>query len=218
MLELVLGAVNLVGWSAAMAFSITLHLSQTYHPNVNLNDVDTITAVVAYKGGPWFSTCNAEGVMVPYARDWSETTQRGGQEVVLPPEPDKTVGQAYIFTKMKCKDKPEERVLLVDQDYRALSRLAEGQTITAQSFYGLKPDQRPKWFSQVMQRIERAARQNPRAKETLDDIAAYEAQIKKDVAASETAAASGPEAASMPLEASSPPVGSEPTTPSAQTN
>lgn len=184
MFELIMAGANLLGWSAAMAFSITLHLSQTYYPNVNLNDVDAVTAVSAYKGGPWFLTCNAEGVAVPYARDWPETVRQGRQEVVLPPEPDKTVGQAYIFTKMKCKDKPEERVLLVDQDYRAVTRLAEDHTLTAQSFYGLKPDQRPKWFGQVIQRVERAASQNPSAKQVLDDIAAYESQLQYEAAAS----------------------------------
>jgi hypothetical protein len=218
MLELITGAVNLLGWTAAMAFSITLHLSQTYHPNVNLSDVDTVTAVTAYKGGPWYSTCNAEGVMVPYARDWPETIKRGDQEVVLPPEPDKTVGQAYVFTKMKCKDKPEERVLLVDQDYRAVTRLAEGHTLTAQNFYGLKPEERPKWFGQVIQRIERAVPQNASAKLTLDDIAAYQAQLKKDAAASGTTAAGAPAAASMSAAADAPVAGSELVTPTAQTN
>ncbi|MBX9346031.1 hypothetical protein K5M36_02920 [Chromobacterium vaccinii] len=197
MFELIMAGLNLLGWSAAMAFSVTLHLSQTYYPNVNLNDVDTVTVVRAYKGGPWFSTCNAEGVAVPYARDWPETIHQGKQDVVLPPEPDKTVGQAYIFTKMKCKDKPEEPVLLVDQDYRAVTRLAEDHTLTAQNFYGLRPDQRPKWFAAVLQRLERAASKNPDAKRVLDDIAAYEAQLQKEAAAQAAAVAQSKSAASQ---------------------
>ncbi|WP_126223537.1 hypothetical protein [Burkholderia ambifaria] len=200
MFELITGAINLLGWSAAMAFTVTLHLSQTYHPNVNLNDADTVTAFQAYKGGMWYTSCTAEGVMLPYARDWEETVQRGREEVVLPPEPDTTVGQAYIVTKMKCKDKPEEHVLLVDQDYRAVTRIAEDHTLTAQAYFGLKPDQRPKWFGQVIKRLERAAATNPSAKQALKDIATYEQQLKAET----TAAASGASAASAPVAGSEP--------------
>ncbi|HDR8919207.1 TPA: hypothetical protein QDA95_002380, partial [Burkholderia vietnamiensis] len=182
MFEIVTGAINLLGWTAAMVFTVTLHLSQTYHPHLNLNDVDTVTAFSAYKGGPWYSTCSGEGVMVPYARDWEETVQRGQEEIVLPPEPDKTVGQSYIVTKMKCKDKPEERVLLVDQDSRLHTRLPEDHTLTMQAYFGLKADQRPKWFAQVIKRLERAAATNPSAKQALDDIAAYEQQVKAEAA------------------------------------
>jgi len=200
MFELISGAANLLFLSAAMAFTVTFHLIGTTHLDPDTRD--SVYAVHGFVSGFFRPRCDYTGVMVPFVRDWPETVQRGDQEEVLPPEPDVTAGQAYIFTQKKCDNQPVERVLLVDADWRAVTRIADGHTINAQNFYGLKPEQRPKWFDQVVARIQRVAPQSQVAQEALADMATYTEQIKAQAAAA--AAASGGVAASAPPEASVP--------------
>lgn len=202
MFEIITGAANLLFLSAAAAFTITFHLIGTYNlaPNVR----DSVYPVHGFVSGFFRPRCDYTGVMVPFVRDWPETVQHGDHEEVLPPEPDVTAGQAYIFTQKKCDNQPAERILLVDEDWRAVTRIPDGHTINAQNFYGLKPDQRPKWFDQVVRRIQLVAPTTPAAQQALADMAAYTEQVKAQAAA--IAAASGTATtsatASLPVAAS----------------
>jgi hypothetical protein len=198
MFELITGAANLLFLSAAMTFTITFHLIGTTHLDPNVRD--SVYPVHGFVSGFFRPRCDYTGVMVPFVRDWAETLDEGKPtERVLPPDPDTTVGQAYIFTKVVCDGKPAEHVLLVDEDWRAVTRIADGHTINAQNYYGIRPDQRPKWFDQVVARIQRVAPQSQVAQEALADMAAYTEQVKAQAAAA--AAASGAVAASAPAAA-----------------
>lgn len=48
--------------------------------------------------------CKCTGVMVPYSRDWEEVVKQGDFDAgVKAPEPDKTIGRAFIFNR-KVRD------------------------------------------------------------------------------------------------------------------
>lgn len=124
------------------------------------------------------SDCSFKGVMVPFTRDWDEEVDNIYSKSVIPAEPDKTAGHAFLVNKKVCPGKEPEDIFRVDSTTRVrIERVRQthvhDRTIAAFDLTAMRQDQQPKWFAQVMSRIERlAAADNPVAKNFLAELKA----------------------------------------------
>lgn len=107
--------------------------------------------------------CKYTGVMVPYVRDWPEVIKHGEIETVLPPEPDKTAGHAFIINRKVCGDKVEP-VFRTGEVFRTSGGFLYKHSFAAFDVTDMREDQRPKWLVQVLQRIDRVAANDDKAK------------------------------------------------------
>lgn len=107
--------------------------------------------------------CKYTGLMVPYVRDWEEVVKHGEIETVLPPEPDKTAGHAFIINQKVCGDKVEP-VFRTGIVMRSTGGFLYKHSFAAFDVTEMKIEDRPKWLEQVLRRIERVAAQDADAK------------------------------------------------------
>jgi hypothetical protein len=107
--------------------------------------------------------CKYTGLMVPYVRDWEEVVKHGEIETVLPPEPNKTAGHAFIINQKVCGDKVEP-VFRAGVVMRATGGFLYKHSFAAYDVTEMKVEERPKWLEQVLHRIDRVAVQDPAAK------------------------------------------------------
>lgn len=137
-------------------------------------------AVVPFEGRPvaplWSSArdCRYSGIAVPYERDWevvSENTMTHSK-TVLPPEPGKIHSYAIIINKKSCPGKEPERLLIGASKMTGALFNNNLGIIKRDSFVATdisaKPEEQPKWLSQVMRVIEAAEPAQPFVKEFLD--------------------------------------------------
>lgn len=113
--------------------------------------------------------CKYQGVMVPFVRDWEEVIQNGesGSETRLAPEPDVTAGHAFIVNRKVCGDKVEA-ILRVGMLHKTSGKVLFQNYFPAYDVTEMREDQLPKWYSQVIQRIERVAATDAASKEFLE--------------------------------------------------
>ena len=146
-----------------MLANITLYSDEDYRfPE----DRETVTAVSTHR--EWWredgnGKCKYTGVMVPFVRDWEQVIKHGETERVLPPEPDKTAGQAFIINRKVCGEKVEP-VFRVTEIWSAKGAYLYKHTVAAYDLTDMRQDQRPQWLEQVLRRVERAAANNDQAK------------------------------------------------------
>jgi hypothetical protein len=113
--------------------------------------------------------CHYTGVMVPFVRDWELSVPHGdGDNRILPPEPDKTAGHAFLVTRKFCKGKEPETILRAGQVHRVKPEGQSAKGFPAHDMLVEKPENYPKWLSQVVSRIERVAQHDPKAQAFLD--------------------------------------------------
>ena len=111
--------------------------------------------------------CKYTGVMVPYVRDWEEVIKHGDVETVLPPEPNKTAGQAFIINKKVCGTSVEP-VFRTGAILSATGTLMYKHSFAAFDVTEMKVEDRPKWLEQVLRRIDRVAAHDAKAKEFME--------------------------------------------------
>ena len=164
----VLNILNGLFLGSTMLANITLYSDADYEVQRTYEIRDVATPISAHR--EWWrdeSKCKFIGLMVPYARDWPETIRNGEIETVLPPEPDKVAGQAFIINRKVCPGKPDEAIFRGADRWRNPGIFLEKHQITAEDLKGMKPQDRPKWFEQVMARIERVSRNDAQIREFL---------------------------------------------------
>lgn len=121
------------------------------------------------------TTCHFTGLMAPFARDWEEIRDDGFAQIKLPPEPDKSIGYAYVINKKSCPGQPDEVLFntaeknfpFMMQDPKGTMMFREIKLYT-RSLESQKEADWPKWLPQVLKLIEKSAAANPAAKEFLD--------------------------------------------------
>ncbi|MGO4395754.1 hypothetical protein AB4Z46_30795 [Variovorax sp. M-6] len=117
--------------------------------------------------------CEYKGVVVPYSRTWSEEVQRGGDTVILPPEPEKIAGYVAVVNRKECKDQPAVAILRAGlprpQKYFFRSEQVFDKTghFPAGDLLDTPADKIPPWFPQVIERMELLAQKDEKAKNFL---------------------------------------------------
>lgn len=118
------------------------------------------------------SECKFTGLMVPFSRDWTVEVDNTYSKSVVAAEPDVTAGHAFVINKKSCPGKEPEFVFRVDETSWVNGKAKPGALKwaarqTMLDFRSMREDQRPKWFKQVMARIERVAASDQAAKDFL---------------------------------------------------
>jgi hypothetical protein len=236
MFDIIFGAVNALYLAGAVIGNVILWPDQMYDLHKRPDERDTVSVISFHP--QWYksdSKCRYTGVLVPYVRDWPETVKHGDQEEVTPPDLDHTAGHAIILDKKICPGQADQQVFLVNEVQRNIGRIAVAESFHFSDPAELRPEYRPKWMPQVLQRIQRVAEHDANVRQFFDELSAIQmerAEKAKKVAAASSAVAtsappaaapsataSAPEAASaQPASAREPVANSEPVTPTAQTN
>lgn len=153
---------------AMMVANITLYSDQDY---IYPTERESVVAVSLHR--EWWredgnGKCKYTGVMVPFARDWEEVIKHSESfDTVLPPEPDKTAGYAFIINRKICGDK-------VEAVFRSAAVIGFGKGFLYKHYFPafdvteMRPDQQPKWMAQVLHRIERVSASNVEAKSFIE--------------------------------------------------
>jgi hypothetical protein len=169
----VLNVLNGVFLGSAMLANITLYSDADYDVQRTYEISDNATPISMHR--EWWrdeSKCKFTGVMVPYAREWPETIRNGEIETVLPPEPDKVAGQAFVINRKACPDKPDEAIFRVAEKWRNPGFLLEKHSFSAEDLASMRLEDRPKWLAQVLARIDRVAEHDEKVKAFVDFTAA----------------------------------------------
>lgn len=161
-----LNFLNGVFLAATMLANIVLYSDEDYPFPADRESVVAVSMHREFWREDGNGKCKYTGIMVPYVRDWPLVIKNGDSEMVLPPEPDKTAGHAFIINKKVCGDKVES-VFRVGEVLRARGGFLYKHSFQAFDFTEMKKDDQPKWFTQVLNRIERSANTNTEAKEFL---------------------------------------------------
>lgn len=216
MFDIIFGAAHAIYIAGALVGSVILWPDQTY-PLHKAPEEREMVEVVGFHP-QWYkadSKCHYTGLIIPYVRDWPETVHRGQEEEILPPDLEHTAGHAVILDKKTCPGKGDEKVFLVDAVERNFGALGGGTDFHFDDPDTIKPEYKPKWLPQVMQRIERIAEHDANAKELLETITALE-HDRSTKAQATVAAASSATVADAAAAASAPLSASEPVTPTAK--
>lgn len=103
-----------------------------------------------------------------FVRDWEEVSGKQGNEILMPPEPDKFAGVASVINKKECPGKPAEGVLIVDATRVApfgdikKGGIAPGLRLKYLEITTATEVQKPKWLPQVLAKVEAQAAQRRR--------------------------------------------------------
>ena len=216
MFDIIFGAAHAIYIAGALVGSVILWPDQTY-PLHKAPEEREMVEVVGFHP-QWYkadSKCHYAGLVIPYVRDWPETVHRGQEEEILPPDLEHTAGHAVILDKKTCPGKGDEKVFLVDAVERNFGALGGGTDFHFDDPDTIKPEYKPKWLPQVMQRIEQIAERDENAKELLETITALE-HDRSTKAQATVAAASSATVADAAAAASAPLSASEPVTPTAK--
>lgn len=220
MFDIIFGAAHAIYIAGALVGSVILWPDQTYSLHKAPEEREMVEVVGFHP--QWYkadSKCHYSGLIVPYVRDWPETVRHGQEEEVLPPDVEHTAGHAVILDKKTCPGKEDEKVFLVDAVERNFGALGGGTDFHFDDPDTIKPEYKPKWLPQVMQRIERIAEHDENAKDLFETITALEHDraTKAQAAVAATSNATAANAGAV-ASASSPVSASEPVIPTAQTN
>ncbi len=130
---------------------------------------------------PTRETCRNHGIVVGYERDWTEERPIGdGQVTIIPPDPGKIEGYAFLFNKRTCTDKPPAQAsYLIFGEYqptwsaKLLGWKGWAPTHHHPVFYDTattRPDLAPKWLPQVLRVLEEKAKTLPEIARFLADM------------------------------------------------
>lgn len=112
--------------------------------------------------------CVYTGLVVPYARDWNDVDEFNN--IVRPAEPDVPVAQAILVNKKVCDGKPDEIILRAGETWGTKGILRPGNIINVVDMTEAREDQRPKWYLQVMTRVERLASTDAKVKDFVETL------------------------------------------------
>lgn len=162
---------NLVFLGTVMLSDIVLYIEADY----KFPDKGEVVAISTFR--EWWrddSKCKYTGIMTPYVRDWPEVIKNGDTETVLPPEPDRIIGQAVIINKKVCGDTVEP-IFRTATIFRGVSpnTLYKHGMIKGADFMSAKPDYRPKWMPQILKNLEKIGEANPAVKIFLAESTQY---------------------------------------------
>lgn len=164
-----LGLLDLVFLGANLINSITL----TTDDYVTIPTTREAVASVSLKREWWRDDgkgkCTFEGIMVPFVQDWDETIVEGDHERVSKADPDKTVAQAILLNRKVCKGKEPEAIMRGAVLLSTKGYLFASTAIYAGDLQESRPGEVPKWFHQVVARIERVAETDEKARTFLND-------------------------------------------------
>jgi hypothetical protein len=192
MFDIIFGAAHAIYIAGALVGSVILWPDQTYHLYKAPEEREMVTVVGFHP--QWYkadSKCHYAGLIVPYVRDWPETVRHGQEEEVLAPDLEHTAGHAVILDRKTCPGKEDEKVFLVDAVERNFGALGGGTDFHFDDPDTIKPEYKPKWLPQVMQRIARIAEHDENAKEFLETISAVERDRATKAQATVPAASDG---------------------------
>lgn len=171
---MIFSALEMMTQAAMLAGSLSLY---GVDPVPVLPPGKETVAVIEGKREWWRSESNCRwyGVMTQYYRTWEERQRQGeGEDLVLAPEPDKSAGFAAVFTRKVCDGQVTPVVLLASR--QGTNRWLGTLALPAQDFTQMKPEQRPQWTQQVLERIARLAKTNEIARRALWDLKAADAE------------------------------------------
>lgn len=175
MFELVFSAAHAVYIAGALVGSVILWPVEPYSFHKTAADRESVTAVAFHT--QWYhkdTKCRYTGVMVPYVRDWPLEIQHGEDTQVIPPDLEHTAGQALVLNKESCPGEPDKAVFLVNDVQRNFGRIVPAGDFHFDDPDTTKPEYRPKWLKQVMQRINRVGQTDPVAAEVFASIQSTE--------------------------------------------
>jgi len=155
---------NAVFLAATLLSNIVLYSDQDYPFPDERESVVAVSLHREFWREDGNGKCKYTGVMVPYVRDWEEVVKNGEIETVLPPEPNKTAGHAFIVNRKVCGSTVEP-VFRTGAIFGTSGRFQYKNSVTAFDVTEMREDQRPKWLAQVLQRVERAAAHDDKAKD-----------------------------------------------------
>lgn len=159
-----LGLFDLIFLGANMVASITVTTTDI----VNVPTTREAIATVSLKREWWredgSGKCTFEGIMVPMVQDWDEVVVEGDHERIVKADPDKTVAQVILLNRKVCKGKEPEAIMRGAVFHQTKGYLLPGIAIYAGDLLKSRPGEVPKWFHQVVSRVERVAENDERAK------------------------------------------------------
>ena len=175
---------NVVYLASILFSSITMYpVGETAVP-VSLDGAVEVRFVREWWRDDGDGKCFYTGMVVPFERTWPEEIERGGEKVVLPPEPGKIAGYVALINRKECKGLETEAILragLVRS--RTLLFGSRGPQVDKHTFFPAgdmleTPAEKVQpWFQQVVERLERLSMQDKVAKTLLTSSASELATV-----------------------------------------
>jgi hypothetical protein len=172
-----LDILNTVYLAAVLFSSITLYPTEETAVPLELNAFVELKLHREYWREDGKGKCSFEGVLVPFARTWSEEVRRRDQVVILPPEPDKIAGYVVIANRKVCQGKTTEAVLRAGTPSTRKPFFGNRQVdmhtfFPAGDMLETPPDKMPPWMPQSVDRLAMLAKTDKRAERFISESAA----------------------------------------------
>lgn len=175
---------NVVYLAAILFSSITMYpVGETAVP-VRLDGAVDVRFVREWWRDDGDGKCFYTGMVVPFERTWPEEIERGGEKVVLPPEPGKIAGYVAVINRKECKGLETEAILRAGiVRSRTLLFGSRGPQVDKHTFFPAgdmleTPAEKVQpWFPQVVERLERLSVQDKVAKAFLTSSASELATV-----------------------------------------
>lgn len=152
-------------------------ITMTMYPKVservmmNFTDVNQVITIDLKR--EWWredgrNNCTFHAVLVPYVQDWTDTVRRGknSEEITIAAKPDEVAGHALLVTSKECDNLKKTPILFgTDMTWQ--------RTVVSPSvdnYMNLSEGQKPKWFDQVIARLDSVAVSNPEVKAQAQDL------------------------------------------------
>ena len=175
---------NVVYLAAILFSSITMYpVGETAVP-VRLDGAVDVRFVREWWRDDGDGKCFYTGMVVPFERTWPEEIERGGERVVLPPEPGKIAGYVAVINRKECKGLETEAILRAGiVRSRTLLFGSRGPQVDKHTFFPAgdmleTPSEKIQpWLPQVVERLERLSVQDKVAKAFLTSSASELATV-----------------------------------------
>ena len=162
---------NAVYLAAILFSSITMYpVAETAVP-IRLDGAVEVRFVREWWRDDGDGKCFYTGMVVPFERTWPEEIERGGEKVVLPPEPGKIAGYVAVIHRKECKGLETEAILRAGiVRSRTLLFGSRGPQVDKHTFFPAgdmleTPAEKVQpWLPQVVERLERLSEQDKVAK------------------------------------------------------
>lgn len=162
---------NVVYLAAILFSSITMYpVGETAVP-VRLDGAVDVRFVREWWRDDGDGKCFYTGMVVPFERTWPEEIERGGERVVLPPEPGKIAGYVAVINRKECKGLETEAILRAGiVRSRTLLFGSRGPQVDKHTFFPAgdmleTPSEKIQpWLPQVVERLEHLSVQDKVAK------------------------------------------------------
>lgn len=163
-----LDILNTIYLAAVLFSSITLYPTEETAVPLEINAFVELKLHREYWREDGKGKCSFEGVLVPYARTWSEEVHRGDQVIILPPEPDKIAGYVVITNRKVCQGSAPEAILRAGTPSTRKPFFGHRQVdmhtfFSAGDMLETPPDKMPPWMPQVVDRLALLAKTDKRA-------------------------------------------------------